>query len=59
MGGSILTHTAAYNSRRGGKHYRYYPCARHRREGASACEHHNNWHADALEQTVRDDIIWL
>ena len=59
MGGSILTHTAAYNSRRGGKHYRYYACARLRREGASACEHHNNWPADALEQAVREYIIRL
>ena len=50
---------APYNSRRGSKRYHYYACSRYRREGASACEHHKNWPAEALEQAARQFVLEL
>jgi hypothetical protein len=48
-----------YNSRRGGKRHHYYACSRYRREGPSACEHHKNWPAEALEQAARQFVLEL
>jgi site-specific DNA recombinase len=50
---------APYNSGRGGKRYHYYACSRYRREGPSACEHHKNRPAEALEQAARQFVLEL